>query len=499
MSAYRALLLSGLILGSANAAAQQESGAPTSNLIVEVAESASSEDLARARRQAGVTAVQRLPSINAEIWQVPLSTAPRTISRSERSRTISAAGYLAGDYRTLFESSSAVGDLTPAQTRTLAALEARPEMTDVRVVRLQPGRISSRMLLNGFDAADGMPDDGSIRLNLAGTAVTAVRRNLQVSSADSFEWAGEIVDPGAAESALNGSVSLVVRGDRIIGTANYRGETYAIRPLGGGLHAVSRLDQSRLPPEHPPMSGGESPALDPAGDMPPAPFGADLSPPVLSVGVVVTPDAERKIRAEGVTVDELVALALVESNEGLANSRIPASFALAGIRREDFTESSDWDGDLAALAGTNDGRLDAIHQWRDEVRANIVVMLTGRDEWCGLATGFRVPRDRAFVLVRYACATGYYSFAHEIGHLLGARHDEDTDPTDTPYSWGHGYRYQTRWRTIMAYGGGACGSCPRINAWANPDVLWDGVPMGTAQRNNDARVIAENAPIFSRY
>lgn len=33
-----------------------------------------------------------------------------------------------------------------------------------------------------------------------------------------------------------------------------------------------------------------------------------------------------------------------------------------------------------------------------------------------------------------------------------------------------------------------CGTCPRLNYWSNPDVLYNGIPMGTSILQNNARV-----------
>ena len=45
-----------------------------------------------------------------------------------------------------------------------------------------------------------------------------------------------------------GTVTLVVNGDVVAGTVRTPDATYRIRPAGGGLHAVSQIDPSRLPP-----------------------------------------------------------------------------------------------------------------------------------------------------------------------------------------------------------------------------------------------------------
>ncbi|WP_031340962.1 M12 family metallo-peptidase, partial [Xanthomonas maliensis] len=107
--------------------------------------------------------------------------------------------------------------------------------------------------------------------------------------------------------------------------------------------------------------------------------------------------------------------------------------------------------------------------------------------YCGLASGIGSTAATAFASVYWDCATGYYSFAHEIGHLQSARHDSATDPSTTPYAYGHGYRYGNSWRTIMAYN---CSSnCPRLNYWSNPNVSYNGVPMGNASTADNQRVL----------
>ncbi|MBO7942728.1 PKD domain-containing protein, partial [Streptomyces sp. S9] len=76
---------------------------------------------------------------------------------------------------------------------------------------------------------------------------------------------------------------------------------------------------------------------------------------------------------------------------------------------------------------------------------------------------------------------------------LSARHDPAADPTNTPYAYGHGYRYEpatgSKWRTIMAYN--CTGGCPRLNYWSYPDVTYNGVAMGTADRNHNQRVLVQ--------
>src|SRR5699024_1594042 len=101
---------------------------------------------------------------------------------------------------------------------------------------------------------------------------------------------------------------------------------------------------------------------------------------------------------------------------------------------------------------------------------DLVVLLVNDSEACGRANAIGASKGGAVVAVNYSCATGYYSYAHELGHLFGARHDRAVDDTDTPYQYGHGYvDPNDSWRTVMAYGN-ACGGCSREPYWSNPDV-----------------------------
>jgi hypothetical protein len=41
--------------------------------------------------------------------------------------------------------------------------------------------------------------------------------------------------------------------------------------------------------------------------------------------------------------------------------------------------------------------------------------------------------------------------------------------------------------------------CTRLPYWANPDVLYNGIPMGNAVDSNDSRVLNETAPIITAF
>ncbi|HEV2845620.1 MAG TPA: M12 family metallo-peptidase, partial [Thermoanaerobaculia bacterium] len=93
-------------------------------------------------------------------------------------------------------------------------------------------------------------------------------------------------------------------------------------------------------------------------------------------------------------------------------------------------------------------------------------------------------------ILHWECTNGQSVFAHEVGHLLSARHDPSVDPSTRPFLYGHGYQYTKapRWRTIMAY---PCldAPCARVNYWSNPKKRYNGKPMGTKAVHDNARVL----------
>jgi hypothetical protein len=128
---------------------------------------------------------------------------------------------------------------------------------------------------------------------------------------------------------------------------------------------------------------------------------------------------------------------------------------------------------------------------RDKYRADVAVLIVDDPIGCGLATRVFADAEEAFAVVHHECAAMTYSIAHEIGHIIGARHEPSIDKIMTPFPYGHGYVNGTRWRDIMSYRE-SCGGCPRLPVWSSPNLLVNGEPAGTADQDN-ARVISQQA------
>jgi hypothetical protein len=316
--------------------------------------------------------------------------------------------------------------------------------------------------------------------------------DLNVRRLESYRTgSGSLVWTGVVQDALSGfspediqfdplnTVTLVKDGDTITGNVHYQGDWYKIRPLKSGGHALVAVDQKAMPPDHPPAY-----ANLPVRPMPVRP--ATKANTVIRVMVNYTAAAA----AAAGNISSLIDLAVAESNQGYTNSGVTITVQLANKSQVTYTESGNFNTDLTRYRNTADGYMDSIHTTRNSTTADVGVLLINNTQYCGLASGIGSTASTAFVAVYWDCATGYYSFAHEIGHLQSARHDPANDPTTTPYAWGHGYQYTAstpRWRTIMAYD---CSTgCTRLNYWSNPTKLYNGHAMGTTATNNNSRVL----------
>ena len=76
---------------------------------------------------------------------------------------------------------------------------------------------------------------------------------------------------------------------------------------------------------------------------------------------------------------------------------------------------------------------------REKHKADVALLIVDDAKGCGLATRVYADADEAFAVVHHECAATSYTVAHEIGHLIGARHDLALDKNMKPFPYGHGY------------------------------------------------------------
>ena len=374
--------------------------------------------------------------------------------------------------------------LDNAQRNLLATIRGRSSTAEVNLARIA--------------GAPGMLQKGNVlRIGVApGVQVVAVGENVNKRSADDVSWSGPV-------RGGEGWVQMVYADGGVTATVNVGNAQYSIEPLGGGLHAVSRIDQHGYPSEHTPdnPSGALSQALDAAARAKPGTGGSTegtvgaTALTTINVMVVYTASAA----AATSNIGNLIQLAVDETNQSYVNSGINISLNKVHTAQVSYNETGTFSTHVSRLQGTSDGYMDNVHTLRNTYAADVVVLVVNDSEACGIAAAIKASATSAFAVAHYSCITGYYSFGHEIGHLQGARHDRYVDSSTSPYAYGHGFIPASKsWRTVMAYGNN-CNNCTRIQYWSNPLKTYGGVAMGTATYEDNARVLNLTAPTVAGF
>jgi hypothetical protein len=395
-------------------------------------------------------------------------------------------------------SANAAGLFQPVPSPQIGTLEAEQE---AMVNRLRTEKTTIDMRLVNIDA--GLLGTGPTELNLdADLTVSAAPSKIDQRGPSRFTWYADLPDHGILPGTP-GHAILVVRDGAVTGSIRANDRLYAIRPLASPLHVLLRIDESRFPPELEPRKGDVGQGLAPREPGLEAPTA--VTPTTIEVLVPYTPSA-RKAQGGTANMLSLIDLAVAETNQSYQNSGVNIRLHLADafeVSYREFTRQSgtktykSYPTILDNLRATNDGKMDEVHPRRDQVLADVVALIIDQPQACGMAY-LPATASSAFAIVHHDCATGYYSFGHEIGHLQGAHHDYDQDRSGPAYA--HGYKLCSSWRTVMAYdcnaAGSSCGaprSCTRLPQWSNPDVEVDGFATGTAAREHNARQLNETA------
>ena len=351
-----------------------------------------------------------------------------------------------------------------------------------------------------YAGAPGDPIGTEVKLPFRdGKFLTLVQTRTTLQKDGSVAWVGQVEETGERALLMLWSNALLT------GYFAYKGTIYTVESLGGGVHAFSDMDRNKLPGDHPPVAMRDGVAM-PGANEPATPRPAPAEPAVAPFA-----DAHRQaLEAKDITIDvmvlfssnatkyyirdpaDLIALAIEETNETFRRSGL-GNIKLRLVHSQAVEYDGKTDDQFTHLYTMVDGLgpFKNVKKLRDEKRADIVGLIIDNPKGCGQSTRVGPESDEAFFVVHHACAAITLSIAHEIGHILGARHDRFVDESNVPFAYGHGYVNGSKWRDIMSYKEG-CGGCPRIPYWSNPRILYKGEPTGTPA-SDSARVILELA------
>ena len=203
-------------------------------------------------------------------------------------------------------------------------------------------------------------------------------------------------------------------------------------------------------------------------------FSGLICPPasqtVIDVAVFYTP-AARDDAGGTAAIEAEIALMAAETNQAYRGSGVNQRVVLAAVEEVEYGEDPGIPVDR--LQDPSDGHMDEVHTIRDQVAADLVLLiLSGSAGLGGSAYGILTPANAsaANAFAWMLLGRGTLFFAHELGHLMGLAHDRyaacvltsDEDgcgPAATAYAFGYVNQrafdadapVAARWRTIMAY------------------------------------------------
>jgi len=342
--------------------------------------------------------------------------------------------------------------------------------------------------------------------------LAATAKRIITRGADDFTWIGSFRD----QSLPGSHVFLVVAGGDVTGAFHSDDVSYALEPLGGGLHALMVVDRAQFAKcaveseeatvgietsdgVNDRRSSIESGTVESDTE---TLFKSTLSSKAtlrtsavseLKILVVYTPRAA----SESGNISSVAQGAVDALDDAFQNSGLPITATLVHHMQVTYTETGSQITAQARLEGKNDGYMDNVHLVRAQYHADIVALLNDEEDfnYGGYAGSIGASVSTAFVTVQWNRAIGEYVLAHEIGHLAGGRHQTNIDPATLPYEYGHGYVYSPHnWRTVQTVPQGAI---PPIAYWSNPDKLFGGVAMGTATSEDMVRVWEYRGPAMA--
>ena len=455
-----------------------------------------------------------LPMTRSEKWTV-LKKNVEAVKKAAAARGV-VVTELGADWDHIMRAAPADTKLSERQEAMMERAKAAQATMGVKVLVGPPPAILEYALIRD---ANCPTEPVKITIALSDGASKTITRTRIDAKPDKAIWRGTVEESGAPLTLMwwpNG---------RMAGTVQDGSRLYSIRHMGSPIYTVVEMSDERMPSEHAPMpvrlrsndpSLRDDPLIQQGDASVLRTLTAGMRPPA-----VRSPDAPSKTPAKSeakkvetqagdIVIDviiaytakaaanyndiqrELVELAIEEGNESFRMSGLGhIKLRLVHAYQTNYVEEGAHFDHVWRFADKGDGYMEEIHGLRNKHRADVAVLIVDDPHGCGLATRVYADAEEAFAVVHHDCAALTYTVAHEIGHLIGARHEPTIDKLMTPFPYGHGYVNGTKWHDIMSYRQ-SCNGCPRIPVWSSPKVLIKGEPAGAPDQDN-ARVILEQA------
>ena len=413
------------------------------------------------------------------------------------------------------------------------AIELWKTKAGVDCPRDELSRVARSCLIVEVDRSVLVQPGDELLLTLPGIGPINVSRvDSRKVEPDGFVWEGIV--PGASFSEVTFSD---VHGF-VVGTIALDDKSYRLRSIGNRVQIVEEISVlllSRDPDRQAlPVMGATShtsvgnclnifDSARAASCLPPHELCQTDGPNRIDVMVLHTPAATNAANGDE-AMTAWINLQVYKTNRSYTRSNLAQQFHLVHRRQISYTEISN-SASLESLTLQCDADLVGAHTLRDTHKADVVVLLTFRPGFgiSGMANVMRevnIPDDDfisfepcAFAVVDVGgLLSSEYTFAHEVGHVMGAEHNTPSTDGAIP---GRSFGYIDEsppdrcrpWMTIMSErrpeGDGqpaSCLNCNRLGRWSSSDSTMKhcGESTGTDTADNRGTLEA-TAPTVANF
>jgi len=297
-------------------------------------------------------------------------------------------------------------------------------------------------------------------------------------------------DKKAVFQTVGGEAIFTWKGNLVVGSVHLNGESWQLQGCGSNCYLWIKYNNNWSDEE----------TLESSDSVPGTASDAALtklfaqgkldSDTMVSYSIMIwyTPQFRATFSSEE-EMDLFIDQIFAETNQGYINSQIPVTAVKHDVKQHpNLTDIDDSSAMLSAFADSM-STSDLLNC------ADSAALLIEDFSSCGIAFLNTAFSCRAISVTKKSCATGYYSFGHEIGHNFGSNHNPEQYSSTSGDGYGHlikptGETEFSGFRTILAYF--AAGHFTRVNHYSNPNVLYNGNPTGVEGLSNNARLITAN-------